>query len=219
MDLKHRMRTAISLWSALGLAGVLLTMLPCLLLGEDAIYAYLDQLDGEMIAYILQAKHLFHGNSIAEFMNGASKTALTVPAPLSVLLFLTGNYCGALFFMSLFGKLCGYAGMYLLVRESGGEKWIAALTAFLYSCIPFLAVYGLAEFGIPMLFWAALQIKKGKHLYISWFYFALYALTSSLILVGFGILGMGMAWILLNLLSGRMAGKENRQEILRMAAA
>lgn len=219
MDLKHRMRTAINLWSALGLAGVLLTMLPCLLLGEDAIYAYLDQLDGEMIAYILQAKHLFHGNSIAEFMNGASKTALTVPAPLAVLLFLTGNYCGALFFMSLFGKLCGYVGMYLLVRESGGEKWIAALTAFLYSCIPFLAVYGLAEFGIPMLFWAALQIKKGKHLYISWFYFALYALTSSLILVGFGILGMGMAWILLNLLSGRMAGKENRQEILRMAAA
>lgn len=211
------MPTAINLWLALGLAGVLLTMLPCLLLGEDAVYVYLDQLDGEMIAYILQARHLFQGNSFAEFMNGASRTALTVPAPLAVLLFLTGNNCGALFLMGLLGKLCGYAGMYLLVRESGGEKWIASLTAFLYSCIPFLAVYGLAEFGIPMLFWAALQIKKGRHLSVSCFYFALYALCSSLVLIGFGVLGMGMAWILLNLLSGCLAGKGKRQSIPRLA--
>lgn len=217
MARKHHMPTIKNLWPALGLAGVLLTMLPCLLLGEDAVYIYLDQLDGEMIAYILQARHLFQGNSIAEFMNGASRTALTVPAPLAVLLFLTGNYCGALFLMSLLGKLCGYAGMYLLVRESGGEKWIAALTAFLYSCIPFLAVYGLAEFGIPMLFWAALQIKKGRHLFVSCFYFALYALCSSLVLVGFGVLGMGMAWILLTLLSGHLSGKEERQGIRRLS--
>ena len=66
MDRNHRMPTAINLWLVLGLAGVLLTMLPCFLLGEDAVYIYLDQLDGEMIAYILQAKHLFQGNSIAE---------------------------------------------------------------------------------------------------------------------------------------------------------
>ncbi|MCI9191072.1 MAG: hypothetical protein HFH84_15995 [Lachnospiraceae bacterium] len=214
MDRNHRMPTAINLWLVLGLAGVLLTMLPCFLLGEDAVYIYLDQLDGEMIAYILQAKHLFQGNSIAEFMNGASRTALTVPAPLAVLLFLTGNNCGALFLMGLLGKLCGYAGMYLLVRESSGEKWIAALTAFLYSCIPFLAVYGLAEFGIPMLFWAALQMRKGRHLFVSCFYFVLYALCSSLVLVGFGVLGMGMAWILLNLLSGYLTGKRDGQGIL-----
>ena len=104
--------------------------------------------------------------------------------------------------------------MYLLVRESGGEKWIAALTAFLYSCIPFLAVYGLAEFGIPMLFWAALQMKKGRHLFVSCFYFVLYALCSSLVLVGFWVLGMGMAWILLNLLSGYLTGKRDGQGIL-----
>lgn len=217
MTVKHRLPGAGKLWPGLGLLGVLLTLLPCILLGEDAVYIYLDQLDGEMIAYILQARHLFQDGTIAEFMNGASKTALTVPAPLALVLFLTENYCGALFFMGMFGKLWGYAGMYLLVRESGGERWIAALTAFLYSCIPFLAVYGLAEFGIPMLFWSALQIKKGKHLCVSFCYLILYALCSSLVLVGFGVLGMGLAWILLSLLSRRRTG--GRQSLLRLTAS
>ena len=152
----------------LGMLAVFLTMLPCILLGEDAIFTSLDQLDGEIIAYILQAKHLFQGDVLPEFMNGASKTALTVPAPLAVLLFLTGHYCGALTFMAVAGKLFGYAGMYLLARETTRERWIAALTGFVYSCIPFLAVYGLAEYGIPMLFWCALQIRSGKHLRISY---------------------------------------------------
>ena len=60
---------------------ILLSMVPCLLLGEDAIFTYHDQLDGELIAYMLQARHLFRGNILPEFMNGASKTALTMPAP------------------------------------------------------------------------------------------------------------------------------------------
>lgn len=196
MTFRQNIRKIENLWLALGILAVLFTMLPCILLGEDAIFTYLDQLDGELIAYLLQAKHLFQGGGIPEFMGGASKTALTVPAPLATLLFLTGDGYHALLFLTLFGKLCGYAGMYLLTRELSCEKWIAALTGFLYSCIPFLAVYGLAEFGIPMLFWSALQIKKGKHLYAAYFYTVLYALMSSLVLVGFGILGMGLAWIL-----------------------
>ena len=59
MTVKHRLPGAGKLWPGLGLLGVLLTLLPCILLGEDAVYIYLDQLDGEMIAYILQARHLF----------------------------------------------------------------------------------------------------------------------------------------------------------------
>lgn len=216
MNLKNGILKNKNLWPGLGIIAVLLTMLPCFLLGENAVYTYLDQLDGEMIAYILQAKHLFHGSSIPEFMNGASKTALTAPAPLAVLLFLSGNYCGALTFMALFGRLCGYIGMYLLVREAANEKWIAALTGFLYSCIPFLAVYGLAEFGIPMLFWCTIQIKKGRHLYAAYLYTILYALSSSLVLVGFGILGVGLVWILWTLVFDCRTGKTDKKGVLRL---
>lgn len=216
MNLNSRILKNKNLWPGLGIVAVFLTMLPCILLGENAVYTYLDQLDGEMIAYILQAKHLFHGSSIPEFMNGASKTALTVPAPLAVLLFLSGNYCGALTFMALFGRLCSYIGMYLLVRETAGEKWIAALTGFLYSCIPFLAVYGLAEFGIPLLLWCTIQIKKGRHLFAAYLYTILYALSSSLVLVGFGILGVGLVWILWTLVSDCRTEKTDKKGALHL---
>ena len=77
-----------SICFGLGLLAVLFMGLPYLLLGEDAIVTYHDQLDGELIAYLLQAKHLFRGSILPEFMNGVAKTALIPPAPLFVLLFL-----------------------------------------------------------------------------------------------------------------------------------
>ncbi len=194
MKMKHLEYGSYPFWG--GIAAVLFTILPYLLLKENAIFVYSDQLDGEMVAYILQAKHLFQGGDIAEFMGGMPKSALTPPAPLAVILFLSGNYCQTLVLMNLIGKLCGYIGMYLLVREAAGERWIAVSAAFLYSSIPFAEVYGLSEFGIPLLFWCFLQLRKKKHLWIAFLYTGLYALSSSLVLVGFGILGMIQIWLL-----------------------
>lgn len=50
-------------WFFLGLAAVAVMAVPYLLLGEDAVINYHDQLDGELIAYILQARHLFRGTA------------------------------------------------------------------------------------------------------------------------------------------------------------
>ena len=62
--------------------------IPYIILGQDAIFVYHDQLDGEVIAYLLKARHLWDGSDILpEFMNGAAKTALTLPAPACVLLY------------------------------------------------------------------------------------------------------------------------------------
>ena len=71
----------------LGLAAVCLGALPYILLGTNAIVTFTDQLDGEMLAYIYRARYLFDGNTLPPFMGGMPKTALTPPAPLSVLLF------------------------------------------------------------------------------------------------------------------------------------
>lgn len=181
----------------LGFAAVAAMAVPCLLLGEDAIFTYHDQLDGELIAYILQAKHLFHGDILPEFMGGMSKTALTLPAPGFVLLFLPGHFFAALLSMQMIGSLTGYLGMYLLAREIGVQEGIAAVTAVLFAYLPFLPVYGLSQYGIPLLFWSVLQLKKGSHMVVSYLYVACYALTSSLVLVGFGLLGMGLLWLCL----------------------
>ena len=64
------------LWFLLGALGVLAMGIPYLMLGKDAVFVYHDQLDGEVIAYLLQARHLWDGSSVLpEFMNGAAKTA------------------------------------------------------------------------------------------------------------------------------------------------
>ena len=188
-----------ALWFWAGMAVMALTLVPNLILGEDAIFAYHDQLDGEMIGYILQARHLFSGDVLPEFMGGASKTALTMPAPICVLLFLGESPLGALTVMQLAGRLAGFAGMYLLSRELTGHAWIGSMAGILYGLLPFLPVYGLSQYGIPLLFWCALQLRKGKHLIFSYCYTAFFGLASSLVLAGFGLLGLGAAFFVMDL--------------------
>ncbi len=181
----------------MGVMAVTCSIIPNFILGEDSIFTAHDQLDGEMIAYVLQARNLFGGEWLPEFMGGMWKTALTLPAPACVLLFLSGNYFAALLAMQAAGRLAGFVGMYLLVRKSTvGTRWIAAAAGLLYAFLPFLPVYGLSQYGIPLLFWCVLEIREKKHLLFCYGYVVLFALNSSLVLAGFALLGMGGLYLL-----------------------
>lgn len=179
-------------WFSLGLAAVLVMLVPYLVLGEEAIVVYHDQLDGEMIAYILQAEQLIGGETggLARFMGGVSTTALTPPAPLFVLLFCTGRYFAAYVCMQMLGSLAGYLGMYLLGKEITGRSWVGMVTGVLFAYLPFLPVYGLTQYGIPLLIWCFYQIWKGKKVPWCAAYASFYVLTSSLVLAGFAVLGL-----------------------------
>lgn len=203
-----------------GLLAVLLMGLPYLLLGQDAIVTYHDQLDGELIAYLLHAKYLFRGDVLPEFMNGAYKTALIPPAPAFVLFFLGGNGFWSLVCMQLLGSLCGYVGMYLLIKYAAGyiegnrgyESIVSAVAVaigVMYAYLPFLPVYGLAQYGLPLLLWLVLQVKSGKFVRTAYVYATVYALSSSLVLVGFGVLGVLVLWMLYLKLKEWRKCKEN----------
>ncbi len=189
-------------WIA-GFLAVFAMGIPYLILGQDAIVTYHDQLDGELIAYLLQAKHLFQGSTLPEFLGGVSKTALTPPAPAAVLLFLSGNAFGALAFLQVSESLCGYVGMALLARRVTGRPLIAAAVGVLYAYLPFLPVYGLAQYGLPLLLYLLLEAKEGRHTRLCLAYAAFFALNSSLVLVGFGVLGALLLWMLWELWRGR----------------
>lgn len=201
-----------TVWFLAGLVAVLLTVVPTLLLGEDAIFTAHDQLDGEVIAFCLQAKHLFDGDVLPEFLGGAFKTALTMPAPAFVLLFFTGDAYLGLVIMLLCGRIAGYVGMYLLSREITGDAPVSAVVGVLFGWLPFLPVYGLSQFGIPMLIWCALRLKSGKNKGFAFGYTAIFALTSSLVLVGYGLLGMGLVFVI-------WCFAKKREAALRMTAA
>lgn len=94
MTERRKMKKPENVWFLLGALAVLAMGIPYLILGKDAIFVYHDQLDGEVIAYLLQARHLWDGSGILpEFMNGAARTALTMPAPACVLL-IPSAACG-----------------------------------------------------------------------------------------------------------------------------
>ena len=71
MTERRKMKKPENVWFLLGALAVLAMGIPYLILGKDAIFVYHDQLDGEVIAYLLQARHLWDGSGILpEFMNG-----------------------------------------------------------------------------------------------------------------------------------------------------
>lgn len=169
----------------LGLGIVLLSTVPFLILGTDSIVPYHDQLDGELIAYLYQAKYLFTGDIIPEFLNGASKNALTPPAPLGVLLFKVFEPFTAYLILQLGGQLTAFTGMFLLIRELCRNKWNALIVALLYAFLPFLPVYGLCQYGMPLLLVCIRELYRGRHRWFSYIYIALYTALSSLVLCGF----------------------------------
>lgn len=180
----------------LGLVMVMLAQLPLLIMGQDVIVTYHDQLDGEIIAYIYRAKYLFSGqNHIPEFLNGAMKTTLTPPAPLAVLLFRVLPPLGAYGVMQLVGQLVAYVGMFLLADLLTENKYIGFVVALLYTFLPFLPVYGLSQYGVPMLLVSLYYLWQKKYRQVSLLYVAFYVSMSSLVLCGFVwliLLGTGL---------------------------
>ena len=120
MTTKVKTQKSEKAWFFLGALAVFFMGVPYLVLGKDSVFVYHDQLDGEVIAYLLQARHLWDGSGVLpEFMNGAAKTALTMPAPACVLLYRWLPAELALACMQVAGSFAGYLGMFCLLGWAG----------------------------------------------------------------------------------------------------
>lgn len=191
MNLINKCKLSKTTLFILGFILVFLSNIPMFLLGKDSFVYYHDQLDGELIAYLYRAKYLFSGsNIIPEFMNGAAKTALIAPAPFAVLLFRLFSPFVSYVILLLLGQCFAYGGMFLLITKITKNHYIAFITAGLYAFLPFLPVYGLAQYGVPLLLYCFWLLYEKKHLFPAFLYVAFYTVMSSPVLIGF-------VWILL----------------------
>lgn len=206
MTTKVKTQKSEKVWFFLGALAVFFMGVPYLVLGKDSVFVYHDQLDGEVIAYLLQAKHLWDGSGVLpEFMNGAAKTALTMPAPACVLLYRWLPAELALACMQVAGSFAGYLGMFCLLgwagetsetlrRRKGLVGFIAMLTGCMYAYLPFLPVYGLSQYGLPLLMYCVLRLgekdRPKKFRILCYFYVLLFGCNSSLVLSGFAVLGI-----------------------------
>lgn len=102
--------------------------------------------------------------------------------------------------MYLFGSLTGYAvvfvlfrmlaflGMYLYgkdyIKYAKEQPEIFLILCLCFACLPYNTSYGLSICGIPLVFWAILNIKNGIKLKRSFSTLILFALGSNLVLSG-----------------------------------
>ena len=177
---------------AIGCLTVAAAMLPYIILGENMVVFYPDQLDGEVLAYILHAKYLFTGADVyPELMNGISANGLFPPAPLLVLLYKIMHPSAAFVCNQIFCMLTAYIGMYLCLKKAVGNEWVSVFCGILFAYLPLLSVYGLCQYGQPLLIYAFYLLYEGRHKATALGAIVLYGFMSSLVLVGYAVLGIG----------------------------
>lgn len=165
-------------------------MLPCLLLGTGSIVTYHDQLDGELLNYILAAKYLFTGTDVyPEIMNGLPATGAIPPAPLFVLLYVFLKPFSAFMLSQWIIYVVGFLGMYLLICKLTERPLVSFFTAMVFMLLPFYPVYGLCIPGQPLLVYSILCLYRRERRRLPYLaLILLYSLSSSLVLVGFACL-------------------------------
>ena len=167
-----------------GLVIILVFYLPMTILKDSALLAIHDQLDGEILSYVLSARHLSDHN-IPELFDGALKTAVTPPAPVMVLPYLILPYSTAFLFNYILIAVIAYSSMYLCLKHIFGIRWIEVCVAVIYTILPFYSVYGLSVMGQPLLLYAFLLLWKGERYKKAFALIAIFGGCSSLVLVGY----------------------------------
>lgn len=172
-----------------GFLAVSLIALPYFVLGEGSYVQLHDQMDGEILNYIYQAKYFLKGDTVPEFMNGMDKSAMLPPAPFGVLFYLVLAPQYAFAAMQWFVLIVGFFSMYKLCQKLGMHLEVCVAAAVLFCFLPFYPTYGLASLGQPMLVLAAMflleeECSVAKKI-MACGMIALYAGFSSLALLGF----------------------------------
>ncbi|MCD8132138.1 MAG: DUF6044 family protein [Lachnospiraceae bacterium] len=179
----------------LGLAVVMLSFIPYLILGTGSYVTYYEQLDWGLPTYIYQAKYLFSGSDfIPEFLNGAGKLTMVAPAPAYVLAFRVLPTFSAYLFILFFQEIVSYIGMYLLLGRFVSNEIVKVLVSLTFAFLPVIPVLGLSIMGVPFAAWAIWNLYEGKKLRTSFFCIVLFTACSSLVLGGFALL---MVWVVM----------------------
>lgn len=192
----------------LGLMIVFFSLIPYLILKENIWVPFHDQLDGEVLNYIYQAKYLFEGSFIPEIMDGISKNGVLPPAPFGVLFYKIFSPFYAYFVMQAMVTLVTYTGMFVLLNKATKDARIGFLCACLFAYLPLMPVYGLSIAGQPLLWYAFWNLFENKKTLFSFTYIVLYAGFSSFVLSGFAVCAVLMTVLFFLIVHKRVKKKQ-----------
>lgn len=204
----------ISLWW-LGLLVAVVFFLPYFLLGNGCVFEINDQLDESIMNYMLPARHLGDGSAVyPEMLNGVNASGMQPSAVLFLPLYCLFSARVAFVIQYVICFLLAFLGMYLLVKEITDSSILAVISGSCFCVLPLYPVYGLSEFGIPLVAYAFLCLWKQKKKVPALLLTLLFGLTSHLVYTGYVVLGL---WLLALVIDG-FRKRKNKWTLLGFAA-
>lgn len=177
--------------------GILITIaffLPYFVLGDGCIFEINDQLDESIMNYMLPARHLWDGSTIyPEMLNGVNASGMQPSAVLFLPLYRLISARAAFLTQYIICFLLAFFGMYLLVKEITDSSILAMIAGGSFCVLPLYPVYGLSEFGIPLILYGALCLWKQKNVIWGLLITVVFGLTSHLVYIGYVVLGF---WVI-----------------------
>ena len=147
----------------LGLIIAAIFFLPYFILGKGCIFEINDQLDESIMNYILPARHFLDGSNVyPEMLGGVNASGMQPSAILFLPLYILYSPRIAFLLQYIICFLIAFAGMYLLVKESTQSSILAVIAGSCFCVLPLYPIYGLTEFGIPLVIYAFLCFWKRK---------------------------------------------------------
>lgn len=195
--LKDRTDAALGWLDSLPLWWVIFPLLlvvlgPNIVLGEKSVFIIHDQLDEEILCFVLTARHPGE-NVIPEMLGGIGSGGLQPSAVLFLVLYclLPPFYA----FLCSYGLLllCGFLGMYLTVKELTESSILAVTAGGIFCMLSLYPVYGLSLMGIPLVVYAYLCLRRRKKRVCALLLTLFFGLTSHLVFVGYAVLAFWAA--------------------------
>lgn len=189
-------------WLGILIAAVF--FLPYFILGNGCVFEINDQLDESIMNYVLPARHLWDGSKVyPEMLNGVNASGMQPSAVLFLPLYCLFSVRTAFLTQYIICFLLAFLGMYLLVKEITDSSILAVISGACFCVLPLYPVYGLSEFGIPLVMYAFLCLWKQKRILPALLLTILFGLTSHLVYTGYVVLGFWLLALIADIIGKR----------------
>lgn len=199
-----------ALWIA-GFCLELVVFLPYIIMGKKSVFVWHDQMDENILSYVITARHFGeHLKIFPEMMGGQSASSFQPYSfGLSFLYIFFDPFIAFVISYAIIFAMA-FGGMYFLVKDVGKSSIIALLCAGCFSMLPFYPVYGAAVAGIPLVLLAIKFLADKKKIVLSFFLLLLFVLTSHLAFTGYCIIFLWAVYLLIRFIKKKI----NRYEII-----
>ena len=167
-----------------------------LIKGTDTCVIFHDQLDSEVIFYILRSQNIgtLFQTRFPEFMCG--KADVSVASFGTLLFYLLMSPINAFISNMFFVRIVAFCALFALLKDFKVNDNISFMVSIMYAFLPIYSVYGLNSMGIPLVWLGIRKLSGYEDLMKSYILIGIYGLFSSLVVSGFYILPLMIVYII-----------------------